>query len=155
VITPVRGRSTFRALSQAPLVRHGVVRARCVPSAVSPSTSVAERPEGQDARRGSSSVAYAIGRRQGSAVQRNRIRRRLRAAVREVDRRGTVLRPGVSYLLMSGPEASSCSFQDLVTWVEGALEQAGARSVRTVAVAVPAGPSPAGPAGTSVRNHLP
>ena len=119
VITSVRGRSTFRALSQAPTGRRGGVRARCAPW----------NPPGDDDRRADATgVAYAIGRRQGSAVQRNRIRRRLRAAIREIDRRGTVLQPGAAYLLMSGPEASTCPFPELVTWVEGALSQAGARS---------------------------
>ena len=43
--------------------------------------TVAFLPGGTDVR-----VAYAIGRRVGPAVVRNRVRRRLRAAVRELDR---------------------------------------------------------------------
>jgi ribonuclease P protein component len=88
-------------------------------------------------------VAYALGRRVGSAVERNRIRRRLRAAVSELDRRGEVLLPGGCYLLMSDAEAADCPFPDLVTWVEGAVRKAGDRSI-----AVPQRPrhTPAPPA---------
>ena len=43
--------------------------------------TVAYLPGGDEVR-----VAYAIGRQVGPAVVRNRLRRRLRAAVREIDR---------------------------------------------------------------------
>jgi ribonuclease P protein component len=63
-------------------------------------------PGGTDAR-----VAYAIGRSVGSAVVRNRLRRRLRAAARELDAPGG-LAPG-AYLVALRPEAARCSYQDL------------------------------------------
>lgn len=44
---------------------------------------------------GEPAVAYSIGRAEGSAVDRNRIRRRLRGAV---DRHADELVPGVAYL---------------------------------------------------------
>lgn len=80
-------------------LRHGK-RSRVGPITV----SWIEADEGHALR-----VAYAIGHRVGPAVQRNRLRRRLRAIVREVC---TSLRPG-SYLITARPEATSLSFSDL------------------------------------------
>jgi ribonuclease P protein component len=54
-------------------------------------------------------VAYAIGRRHGGAVVRNRLRRRLRAAVRAAA--GDFV-PG-SYLLRTAPSASALGFDEL------------------------------------------
>ncbi|MDP8992369.1 MAG: ribonuclease P protein component [Actinomycetota bacterium] len=54
-------------------------------------------------------VAYAVGRRAGGAVQRNRLRRRLRALVWEL---GHHLGPG-AYLVSAGPEARSLSAGEL------------------------------------------
>jgi ribonuclease P protein component len=55
-------------------------------------------------------VAYAVGRRVGGAVARNRLRRRLRAAVRaSADR----LEPGTAYLFSAGPKAMTTTFQAL------------------------------------------
>jgi len=56
-------------------------------------------------------VGYAIGRHAGNAVQRNRIRRRLRAAVERAEREGR-LAPG-AYLVGAGPEALTMSFTEL------------------------------------------
>ncbi len=52
-------------------------------------------------------VAYAIGRSVGGAVERNRLRRRLRAIVRDGD-----LAPG-SYLLSAAPAAARLPFDEL------------------------------------------
>ena len=62
-------------------------------------------------------VAYAIGRRAGGAVVRNRIRRRLRAIVREV---AAQLRPG-AYLVGASAGAASLSYRDLRATVCQAL----------------------------------
>ena len=56
-------------------------------------------------------VGYTIGRRVGSAVVRNRVRRRLRMLVREA---APQLRPG-SYLILVSPEAANLSYDDLRT----------------------------------------
>ena len=60
-------------------------------------------------------VAYAIGKRVGSAVVRNRLRRRLRAVVAELP-----LAPG-DYLVVCDPEAASLPFSDLKALVSKAL----------------------------------
>jgi ribonuclease P protein component len=62
-------------------------------------------------------VAYAIGRRVGPAVVRNRLRRRLRAVVAE-------LAPGApagDYLIACDPEAASLPFSDLKALVSKAF----------------------------------
>lgn len=53
---------------------------------------------------GSARVAYSVGRAVGNAVERNRLRRRLRA---EVWRHREQLRPGSAYLFSAGPRASA------------------------------------------------
>jgi len=64
-------------------------------------------------------VAYAVGKRVGKAVVRNRLRRRLRAAVAGV----TGLEPG-AYLVVAGPGASGLSYEDLRTKVVTAMTAA-------------------------------
>jgi ribonuclease P protein component len=54
-------------------------------------------------------VAYTIGRRVGSAVVRNRVRRRLRMLIREA---APMLRPG-AYLIGVGPAAALLSHEEL------------------------------------------
>jgi len=63
-------------------------------------------------------VAYAIGRKVGGAVVRNRLRRRLRAIVSEL---APQLVPG-AYLVGAAPEAASLKFGDLKTIVTEAFE---------------------------------
>jgi ribonuclease P protein component len=57
-------------------------------------------------------VAYAIGRAVGPAVVRNKVRRRLRAAARELDVSTGGLPTG-TYLVSLRPEAASASYEDL------------------------------------------
>lgn len=57
-------------------------------------------------------VAYAIGRKVGPAVVRNRLRRRLRAAVRDLDRSTGGLATG-AYLVSLRPAAAQLSYQEL------------------------------------------
>ncbi|MDQ4134399.1 MAG: ribonuclease P protein component [Actinomycetota bacterium] len=85
--------------------------------------------EGQNRAR----VSYAITRKVGTAVVRNRVRRRLRAVNRELAAR---MRPG-SYLMTARSEAASMPYDQLRASVGEALdalaadgEEAGARSSR-------------------------
>jgi ribonuclease P protein component len=55
-------------------------------------------------------VAYAVGRKVGGAVTRNRVRRRLRASVA---RYRSHLRPGAAYLFGAGREAATAPFAEL------------------------------------------
>lgn len=62
-------------------------------------------------------IGYAVGRRCGRAVQRNRLRRRIRsAAIAAVPQ----LAPG-AYLVSSGPEASAFGYPELAMAVRAAL----------------------------------
>ena len=63
-------------------------------------------------------VGYTIGRRVGPAVVRNRLRRRLRAVMREAAPR---LRPGV-YLIGAAPAAGQLSYAELKAAVTRALK---------------------------------
>jgi ribonuclease P protein component len=63
-------------------------------------------------------VAYAIGRKVGNAVERNRIRRRLRTIVREL---APPLRPGV-YLIGVAPTAAQLRYGELRLTVMRALD---------------------------------
>jgi ribonuclease P protein component len=63
-------------------------------------------------------VAYAIGRRVGGAVHRNRLRRRLRAVASEL---GSDLQPG-AYLIAAAPAAAGLSYGELRTIVSEGLQ---------------------------------
>jgi ribonuclease P protein component len=66
-------------------------------------------------------AAYALGRRHGDAVRRNRLRRRLREAMRAA---APELGPG-AYLLRAAPSASGTAFIDLCDAVRVAATAAG------------------------------
>jgi ribonuclease P protein component len=101
LIWRVRDRATFEALGRARPATVGPVRIRRVGGS-------AGRPR----------VAYVVGRSAGNAVERNRLRRRLRAAVRE---HVELLDPGAAYLVAAGPEALEVSFTSLCAFVRQAL----------------------------------
>jgi ribonuclease P protein component len=65
-------------------------------------------------------VAYAIGRKVGPAVVRNRLRRRLREAVHDLDRTTGGLAPG-AYLITLRPEAARLGYHDLRRDLEQAI----------------------------------
>ena len=69
---------------------------------------------------GTPRVAYAIGRRVGPAVTRNRIKRRLRAIVAERDRREPL--PSGAYLISVGPAAATSSFAELTEHLEAGFD---------------------------------
>jgi ribonuclease P protein component len=64
-------------------------------------------------------IAYAVGKRVGKAAVRNRLRRRLRAAVSGL----TGLQPG-AYLVAADPGAAGLSYEDLRTKVASAMTAA-------------------------------
>ena len=67
-------------------------------------------------------VAYSVSRRVGSAVVRNRVRRRLRAILAEIARPTGQLPPGPgAYLVSVRPEAARASYGELGAAVRGAL----------------------------------
>ena len=65
-------------------------------------------------------VAYTVGKRTGGAVVRNRLRRRLRAAVRDT---ASELAAG-AYLVTAGRGASELSFEELKVQVKEAMTAA-------------------------------
>jgi ribonuclease P protein component len=103
LIRPVRARSTFLALNRSRLrARRGALTVVRAPGA----------GEGQ------TQVAYAVGRRVGGAVARNRVRRRLRAAMRE---RGAELAAG-AYLVRAAPPAADLRYSQICQLLGEALE---------------------------------
>jgi ribonuclease P protein component len=68
-------------------------------------------------------VAYAISRKVGNAVERNRIRRRLRALIDDLE---PPPHSG-SYLIRCGIETSNLSYEQLHHHLDKALERAHAR----------------------------
>jgi ribonuclease P protein component len=90
----IRDRATFDALTRRKRIRRGPVSLTVV------SVDGSSPPR----------VAYAVGRRVGGAVTRNRVRRRLRAAVTS---HRSQLEPGRAYLLGASPAAAGMSFAEL------------------------------------------
>ena len=108
LILPIRDRATFVALRRSRRrVRRGALTVSWVPG------------EGGDPAR----VAYAIGRKAGTAVVRNRVRRRLRAAARECRAH---LGPG-AYLVGASAEAASLPYRELASCFTEALDALTAR----------------------------
>jgi len=107
----IRDRATFDALRRSRLrVSSGPVRMVHVPVAALPDHR-GSRPE--------ACVAYAVNRKVGGAVDRNRVRRRTRAVLTERDER---MMPG-AYLISFAPGAAEMSFEELRTDVDRALRR--------------------------------
>lgn len=99
----VRDRETFLALRQSrKRVRRGPITVTFAPG------SPSDPPR----------VAYAIGRKVGGAVVRNRLRRRMRAIVAEL---GPELPPG-AYLVGTSAEAVELEFGELRALVSEAIQ---------------------------------
>ena len=111
LIWRVRGHAPFRDLARAPARRHGALGARLLPGDPSQPPS----------------VAYAVPKAVGGAVERNRLRRRLRASVRELE---SELVPGGRYLLSAGPAALKTNPTELSDALRAVLRAARERAVR-------------------------
>lgn len=101
----IRSRATFEQIRTAGVRGgSGPVRVRYVPE-----------ESWSEAR-----IAYALGKKLGGAVVRNRLRRRLRAVVAEL---APSLPPG-AYLVSTGPAATGLRFDELRMAMGRALESA-------------------------------
>ena len=109
VIWRIRGRVSFIELR-----RNGVEGAR--PGAIR--VTYLEGAHDEPPR-----VGYALGRRVGNAVTRNRLRRRLRATVAKMDRSGSPTLRGGLYLVTPAPGATSLSAAELEAAVGTALDK--------------------------------
>ena len=105
LIWPVRDRATFESFAQARPRKAGPVRIRQVRGGPGPPR-----------------VAYAIGTRAGNAVARNRLRRRLRAAIRD---QAALLEPGSAYLVSAESQAATMSYVALCEAIGRALSSEG------------------------------
>lgn len=64
-------------------------------------------------------IGFTVSRKVGNAVERNRVRRRLREAVRLSD--GARMRPGYDYVLIGRRAALGLAFDRMQQELEGAL----------------------------------
>ncbi len=112
MIDGIRDRATFAGFGRGQRAVCGPLRLRYIrPSDASDQT--------QHAR-----VAYAINRKVGSAVVRNRVRRRLRAALVELDRAGQGALPAGAYLFGADATLAELSFSEVERLVAGVIERA-------------------------------
>lgn len=102
---PVRSDRTFEAL------RRSSCRGRYGPVSV----SFVARPEWSHCE-----VAYAVNRKVGGAVVRNRLRRRMRAVLAE----WVTTLPTGAYVVRSGPDGAALDFDELRTAMTRAVEGA-------------------------------
>ena len=65
-------------------------------------------------------VAFSVGRSVGDAVTRNRVRRRLRAAVRE---HAPALAPGAAYLVGADPRSAHLPYAQLSSTLRAILAE--------------------------------
>jgi ribonuclease P protein component len=97
VIWRVRDRATFETLQRdGRRARRGPVTVVYLPAPAQPAR-----------------VAFAINRKVGNAVVRNKVRRRLRAILGDLDRRADAGLAAGTYLLTVRPEVTALSYRDL------------------------------------------
>jgi ribonuclease P protein component len=109
LIWRVRGQSSFQALARGRRRRAGNLEVR---------TAVLGTPS-EPPR-----VAFSVGRTVGDAVTRNRVRRQLRAALRE---HAAVLEAGSGYLIRARPDVANESYAQISGTLRAILTEKGAR----------------------------
>jgi ribonuclease P protein component len=114
-VGPIRNQQSFRALRRPDRrAARGPIRITYL------------LPRSPDGITPKAQVGYAISRRCGNAVQRNRLRRRLRAVVAARARDGALA--AGTYLVRTEPAAAALAFAELSVLVDGALAAAGTGS---------------------------
>jgi ribonuclease P protein component len=106
LIWRIRDRATFGALATGRRRRQGPISMTFLPG----DPAIPPR------------VAYAVSKRVGPAVVRNRVRRRLRAAARA---HRDALQPGGAYLFGAAPAAASAPFAEIDAAMSRLLSRAG------------------------------
>lgn len=118
-LAPLRGRGDLDALRRrGRRARAGHLGVTYLPPSGPPAVG---RATG-DPVPGTARTAFAVDRRAGTAVVRNRIRRRLRAGLRELAGTG-VLRPG-AYLVRARGEAATQAWPQLLADLDTAVRRA-------------------------------
>ena len=122
LIAPITDRATFRALSRRG--RRGKVEQLRLSAILEHDESVSSNGD-EDGPRGPSTVrvAFAISRRVGGAVIRNRLRRRLRAIIGELQRSADDPLPPGSYLFLAEPGLGQVPYAELGTRVRAVIGQ--------------------------------
>jgi ribonuclease P protein component len=111
LIGRIEDRATFAGFSRGRRAACGPVRVRFVAA-----------PDRSTAR-----VAYAINRKVGTAVVRNRVRRRLRAALAELDRTQPGRLPGGAYLISAEASVAELPFAEVERLVGCVVDRVSAR----------------------------
>lgn len=109
LIWRVRGQSSFQALARGRRRHSGHLEVRVAEVGAAP-----EPPR----------VAFSVGRVVGDAVARNRVRRRLRAALQE---HAAQLEPGSAYLVRARPGAERSSYAELASTLRAILGELSSR----------------------------